>query len=51
MLYARIILIAFILLLVLYYAMVVGQLFGLFKMTSRKIKFSGLIIPFYYWIV
>lgn len=31
--------------------MVIGQLFGKWKITNREIKFSYLCIPFYYWIV
>ncbi len=51
MIYARIILGAFILLAVIYYSMVVGQLWGAWKITRRPITFSKLCIPFYYWIV
>lgn len=50
MIYARLILIAFIVLGALYYAMVVGHLFGLFIITKKKISFLKLLIPFYYWI-
>lgn len=51
MIYARIILGAFILLASIYYAMVLGQLFGVCKITQRQITFTKLCIPFYYWIV
>ncbi len=50
MIYARLIFLAFMLLATIYYIMIVGQLFGLWKITVRKISFNKLIIPFYYWI-
>lgn len=50
MIYARLILIAFVVLLALYYAMVVGQLFGWFFITRKDMTFLKLLIPFYYWI-
>lgn len=33
-----------------YYAMLVMQLFDMFKFTDRKFTFVRCIIPFYYWI-
>lgn len=51
MIYARIILGAAILLAAIYNAMVIGQLFGAWKITQRQITFTKLCIPFYYWIV
>ena len=51
MIYARVLLAAFIVLAVIYYVMVIGQLFGKWKITNREIKFSLLCIPFYYWMV
>lgn len=51
MIYARVLLLAFIVLAVIYYIMVIGQLFGKWKITNREIKFSCLCIPFYYWMV
>lgn len=51
MIYARLLLGAFILLAIIYYAMVVGQLFGAWKITQRPITFAKLCIPFYYWAV
>lgn len=51
MLYTKFILGAIVILLIIYYGMVVGQLFGTVKITSKSIKFNKLIIPFYYWMV
>lgn len=51
MIYARIILIATIVLLCIYYAMLMGQLWGKWKITYRKITFIKSCIPFFYWIV
>lgn len=51
MIYARIILGALTLLIAVYYAMVVGQLFGAWKITQRQFTFTKLCVPFYYWIV
>lgn len=51
MIYARVLLAAFIVLAVIYYVMVIGQLFGKWKITNREIKFSLLCILFYYWMV
>lgn len=51
MIYARVLLAAFVVLAVIYYVMVIGQLFGKWKITNREIKFSYLCIPFYYWMV
>ncbi|WCF57275.1 SPFH-domain/band7-family protein [Bacteroides phage PhiCrAssBcn19] len=51
MIYARVLLAAFVVLAVIYYVMVIGQLFGKWKITNREIKFSLLCIPFYYWMV
>lgn len=51
MIYARVLLAAFVVLAVIYYVMVIGQLFGKWKITDREIKFSLLCIPFYYWMV
>lgn len=50
MLYTRVILVAFVVLLIIYYFMVIGQLFGGWKITNKKIKMSKLIVPFYYWM-
>lgn len=51
MIYARVLSVAILILLVSYYVMIIGQLFGLWKLTDRKIGFSSLCVPFYYWIV
>ena len=51
MAYFRIITAIVVLLMTVYYAMVVGQLFGFWKITYRKISFIKLCIPFYYWVV
>ena len=45
MIYARVLLAAFVVLAVIYYVMVIGQLFGKWKITNREIKFSYLCIP------
>ena len=49
MIYIRIIFIIFIILYLLYYAMIIGQLFNLWKITDEEIEFDKLLIPFYYW--
>jgi len=51
MIYTRFISIAVVILAFIYYVMVVGQLFGAWKVTNRPIKFINLCIPFYYWMV
>lgn len=51
MIYFRLITSAVIILMLVYYGMIVGQLFGFWKITNRKISFVKLCIPFYYWIV
>jgi hypothetical protein len=51
MIYARVLLFAFIVLAVIYYVMVIGQLYGKWRVTNREIKFINLCIPFYYWMV
>lgn len=51
MIYARLLLGAFILLALIYYAMVIGHLFGAWKITQRPITFAKLCVPFYYWTV
>lgn len=51
MIYARVLLAAFVVLAVIYYVMVIGQLFGKWKITNREIRFSLLCIPFCYWMV
>lgn len=51
MLYARLILGAVVILLAIYYIMVIGQLFSVWKVTKKKIKFNNLVIPFFYWVV
>lgn len=51
MLYLRLIIGGTILLALIYYIMLVGQCFGLWKITMRELTFSKMCIPFYYWIV
>lgn len=51
MIYTRFILGAIVILTIMYYIMVIGHLFGKWKITEREIKFSKLCVPFYYWIV
>lgn len=50
MLYTKLILGAVVILLIIYYIMVVGQLCDALKFTNRQIKFKKLVIPFYYWV-
>lgn len=49
MLYIRILFIFFIAVYLFYYAVVIGHLLNCWKITNEKIKFSKLIIPFYYF--
>lgn len=49
MIYARILLILFLVLLAIYWTMLLLQLFGAIKFTKKEITFKGIIIPFYYW--
>jgi hypothetical protein len=49
MLYIRILFLMFIVLYVIYYILVIGHLFGLWKLTNETMKFSKVIIPFYYF--
>lgn len=51
MIYARILLAVLIPLAAIYYVMAVGQLFGKWKITRRRITFAKLCVPFYYWMV
>lgn len=51
MLYAKILLGAFVLLAAIYYGMLIGHLFGKWKITRRQITFARMCVPFYYWIV
>lgn len=50
MFYSKLILGAIVILLIIYYIMVTGQLYGVFKFTNKSIKFKKLVIPFYYWV-
>lgn len=50
MIWIGIIRLAFIAVLIIYYACLVGHLTGAYLMTYRKITFLRCIIPFYYWI-
>lgn len=50
MIYARVILVLLIILIVVYYAMVIAHLTGVIRLTDRKVAFTKLCIPFYYWI-
>lgn len=51
MAYFRVITAIIVVLMTVYYAMVVGQLFGFWKITNKEISFVKLCIPFYYWVV
>ena len=51
MLYIKLLLGAIIVLLIIYYVMIIGQLFGGWKITDKQINFNKLIIPFFYWVV
>ncbi len=46
-----IIIVLFVALLLIYYAMLILQIAGVIKFTSRKITFSRAIRPFYYWVM
>lgn len=48
MIYARILVIALIVLLLVYYVLTIGQAFGLWRYTYKTISLRG-FIPFYYW--
>lgn len=50
MIYTRFVFSIIVILLITYYIMVVGQLFGMWKLTTKKLEFIKLCIPFYYWI-
>lgn len=50
MIYARVILAALVALLLIYYFMIIGQLFGVCRITTKELEFTKLCIPFYYWI-
>ena len=46
----RLLIMAVVTLLAVYYLMVILQLFGVLSMTNRKFIFTRCITPFYYWI-
>lgn len=50
MIYTKFVFGIVVILLVIYYVMIIGQLFGFWKITNQKLKFIKLCIPFYYWI-
>ena len=50
MIYWRLFLSGFILLLALYYLSVVLHCFGLIKLVEKEVSFIKAIIPFYYWV-
>ena len=49
--YFRLLSIILVVLMLLYYGMIVGHLFGFWKITHKEIVFTKACIPFYYWIV
>ena len=49
MIYIRILFVIFVVLLLFYYGLVIGQLIGVCKFTREPIKFKKLLIPFYYF--
>lgn len=51
MIYSKLILGAIVVLFIIYYIMMIGQLIGIWKVTDAEIKFNKLIIPFFYWMV
>lgn len=51
MIYIRIIMSTLILLIIVYYVMIIGHLFGAWKITRHAVTFTKLCIPFYYWAV
>lgn len=50
MIYGKIVLTAFVLLLLVYYILVIGHLFSLWSITEDEVTFKRLCTPFYYWI-
>lgn len=51
MIYSRLVMIALIVLLIIYYVMVVLHFFGVIKITNKDMSFNKAMIPFYYWMV
>lgn len=51
MIYLRLLVTVFCCMTAIYYLMIVGHLFGVWKMTRRTVTFAKLCIPFYYWAV
>lgn len=49
MIYAKVLFILMFSLLMVYYIMVIGHLFGWLRLTKSEIELSRLFIPFYYW--
>jgi hypothetical protein len=49
MVWIRIIFVAFIVLYIVYYVLLLGHLLGAWKMTNAKIEMGKFIIPFYYF--
>lgn len=47
--YLKILVFIAVILFLVYVILTLGQLFGLWKYTEKKITFKGLLIPFYYW--
>lgn len=50
MIYLRVIIVFFALLVLFYYISVICQIFGISNFTDKEIKFNKAIIPFYYWL-
>lgn len=50
MIYTRFVFGIIVILLIIYYVMIIGQLFDMWKITKNKLVFIKLCIPFYYWI-
>ena len=49
MVYLRILFVAFIVLYIVYYVLILGHLAKLWRLTNQKIEFHKLLIPFYYF--
>lgn len=49
MIWIRIIFVAFVVLYITYYVLLLGHLLGAWKMTNEKIEMGKFIIPFYYF--
>lgn len=51
MIWLRILILAFAYLCIMYYVMLVLQLFGCIKFTNRNMTFLRCMLPFYFWVM